>query len=237
MARAEGGKPASFSISLSAGQPVHENALPAGHDGEPDGGLEAILQNVQASLDQTRDIEQILAMEIHQPARGTTTRAEGRVLAILPGLFRLDFLSPDMLAGISVVVDLAANEVRQFQPVTEQVIVQAWDQLARERSFELELEHWFGVPDPQRFALKRVADQQIGGTRYIVLDGTAKQPSAAARYEFLINPERWWVDGLRLFDADGQLLFSAWVTDITFNQGLGEGQLRALPPGAEVVYR
>lgn len=230
----EWGLAPSFSLKLSSSSPVA-----AGQEERKGQEQEVteILGKLQDSLQQVRDLHQIVRMEIVQPASGSVTQAEGRLRAILPHLFRLDFLAPSMLAGVSVLVDLAANEVRQFQPVTEQVIVQAWDRVARERSLELELSHWLGAPDPERFHLERGADYRVDGTRYVVLKGTAKEQSAAARYEFFIHPERWWVEGLRLYDANDALIFSAWMTEITFNQGMDETALRSLPADAEIVHR
>jgi len=204
------------------------------------GSTEAALSvaaKVQAALNAANDVEQTIRMEIINPANGHVQRAAGRLRAKLPNLFRIDFTEPDMLAGVAVVVDVVRNRAWQYQPVTEQIIVQPWDQLARERGVEFELDTWLGFPDPQRFQLRRGDDVHVDGTAYILLEGRPRQPSSAARYEFLIHPERWWVEGLRLYDASENLIFSALIDDVSLNQGLDEDHLQAFPPGAETIYR
>lgn len=200
-------------------------------------GALAVAAKVQAALNAADDVEQTIRMEIINPANGHVQRAAGRLQARLPNLFRIDFTEPDMLAGVAVVVDVVRNRAWQYQPVTEQIIVQPWDELARERGVEFELDTWLGFPDPERFRLRRGDDVSIDGTAYILLEGRPRQPSSAARYEFLVHPERWWVEGLRLYDASENLIFSALIDDVTLNQGLDEDHLQAFPPGAETIYR
>jgi len=220
---------------LSAAVPVlAAAAAPAG--GSAEGAL-AVAAKVQAALNAADDVEQTIRMEIINPANGHVQQAAGRLRARLPNLFRIDFTEPDMLAGVAVVVDVVRNRAWQYQPVTEQIIVQPWDQLARERGVEFELDTWLGFPDPERFQLRRGDDVHIDGTAYICLEGRPREPSSAARYEFLIHPERWWVEGLRLYDASENLIFSALIDDVALNQGLDEDDLQAFPPGAETIYR
>lgn len=227
----------SFSISLpdTSGRSGDQTAEPASPAARSE--ADAVAARVGAALQDIRDVQQYLRMAIINPQSGTVTHAEGRLQGRMPDLFRVDFTEPDMLAGVTVIIDLTANEVRQFQPVTEQIIVQPWDQLASERGIEFDVEGWLGVPDPDKFRLTQLDDRHIDGQRYVVLQGEPRHGDRGSRYEFFINPARWWVEGLRVYDSHDNLIFSASMEDITFNQDLDEGRLRSLPADADIIYR
>lgn len=227
----------SFSISLPdhTGRTDDRTVEPASSAARSE--AEAVAARVSQALQDIRDVQQYLRMAIINPQSGTVTHAEGQLRGRMPDLFRVDFTAPDMLAGVTVIIDLSKNEVRQFQPVTEQVIVQPWDKLASERGIEFDVQGWLGVPDPDKFSLTRLEDALVDETRYVVLQGVPRDVDRGSRYEFFINPERWWVEGLRVYDGHDNLIFSATMEDVTFNQDLDEQQLRSLPAGAEVIHR
>lgn len=234
-----------LSISLSSGAPspageATKSFLPASQTSpSPVSGLEGdageIVDRVESAVSQVEDLQMQVRMELINPESGSITKARGYLRALLPELIRLDFLEPDMLQGMTLLVDVAANQALQFHPVTEQVIIQPWDRLAQERGLQLEFERWLGLPDPEQYEFRRLADQEHGDVIYVTLEGIPREPGAGLRYEFLIHPTRWWVEHIRLYDAENRLIFMAWLDEIVMNQGISEADLRALPPDAEII--
>src|SRR5690606_32549875 len=97
--------------TLAVGTPsLTAAAAPTGSSAE---GALAVAAKVQAALSAVSDVEQMLRMEIINPANGHVQRAAGRLRAKLPNLFRIDFTEPDMLAGVAVVVDVVRNRAWQ----------------------------------------------------------------------------------------------------------------------------
>lgn len=199
------------------------------------GDVGRIVQRVETAVSQAQDLQMQVRMDLINPESGSVTKARAYLRARLPELIRLDFLEPDMLRGMILVVDVAANQALQFHPVTEQVIVQPWDRLARERGLQLEFERWLGLPDPEQYEFRRLPDRQQGDVSYVALEGVPREGRTGMRYEFLIHPTRWWVEHIRLYDAQNRLIFTAWLDEIVVNQGIGEADLRALPQDAEVI--
>ncbi|HEY8418339.1 MAG TPA: hypothetical protein VIK93_09950 [Limnochordales bacterium] len=175
-----------------------------------------------------RDIELVVEVEQYNATDGSVTPGRGRLLALLPDLFRFEWLEPDMLAGSILLVDRAQNEARQYNPIREEIIVQQWDRLAAQQNLGENLDRWLSLPDPSAYELA-MGDATYNDRQpyYVVLARPRSDPRQL--YEFLVHPETWMVSQFRYFDADGRLALHAFLRDVRINGGLDEARLRAMP--------
>ena len=190
--------------------------------------MEEVLAQAEAALRTIKDIELIVEVEQYNATDGSVTPGRGRLLALLPDLFRFEWLEPDMLAGAILLVDRAQNEARQYNPIREEIIVQQWDRLAVQQNLGQNLDRWLSLPDPDdyEFAMGDVTynDQQ---PYYVVLARPRSDPRQL--YEFLVHPETWMISQFRYFDVDGRLALRGFLRDVRINAGLDEAWLRAMP--------
>src|SRR5690606_4491002 len=82
--------------------------------------IEEIVQQMEAKFSTITEIEVTVEVEQYNATDGSVTPGRGRLLAVLPDLFRFEWLEPDMLAGSILLVDRAKNEARQYNPVREE---------------------------------------------------------------------------------------------------------------------
>ena len=201
----------------------------------PAATIDEIVQQVEAKFRTISEIEVTVEVEQYNATDGSVTPGRGRLLAVLPDLFRFEWLEPDMLAGSILLVDRAKNEARQYNPIREEIIVQRWDRLAEQQKLGQELNRWLSLPSPDDYELT------LGGVAYndskpyyVVLARPLSDPRQL--YEFYVHPESWMISQFRYYNADGRLLLHATLRDLRINAGLDEERVRALPE-AIVRYR
>lgn len=193
--------------------------------------LEDVAARVEAAWNEIDDLDVIVELEQYNPTDGAVTSGRGRLRALVPDLFRFDWLLPDMMAGSILLIDRARNEARQYNPVREEIIVQQWDQLAQEQNLGQDVDRWLTLPDAGDYALE-LGKPAVEGHRayYTVLARPHGDPGQL--YEFLVDPETWLVQEFRYYDPSGRLLLRGRLADVTINHGVSEERLRRLPPAA-----
>ena len=197
--------------------------------------IEEIVQQMEAKFSTITEIEVTVEVEQYNATDGSVTPGRGRLLAVLPDLFRFEWLEPDMLAGSILLVDRAKNEARQYNPVREEIIVQRWDRLAEQQNLGQELNRWLSLPNPDNYELT------LGGIayndsepHYVVLARPLSDPRQL--YEFYVHPDSWMISQFRYYNVDGRLALRAVLRDLRINAVLDEERVRALPE-AIVRYR
>lgn len=192
--------------------------------------VDDIVARVEAAFREVTDIEVTVEVDQYNATDGSITPGRGRLRAILPDLFRFEWLEPDMLAGSILLVDRSHNEARQYNPIREEIIVQQWDRLAAQQNLGQNLDRWISLPDQNDYELA------MGGIayndhvpHYVVL----ARPRSDLRqlYEFLVHPETWMISQFRYFDVDGRLALHAFLRDLRINTGLDEALLKTMPAG------
>ena len=191
-------------------------------------------------------------------ARGRTTRSVVTVWILRsPGLVRLEVVEPSVLADQVYVVDFERLRLLVYLPVTNQVVVQTFDQAFGDsaQAAQFSPEQLLAVPaGADKVDLQLAGTEVRGNQLYYVLEGDAPAPSAQARQQaggrsplpVFAPPEasrvRLWVDGstwlmnrLAFYDASGRNVGSLVLRDLQVNTGLRPADLRRLPQGAEIV--
>ncbi|OUM97723.1 MAG: hypothetical protein BAA04_08390 [Firmicutes bacterium ZCTH02-B6] len=194
----------------------------------PELTLDEIVHHVEAKLRTIKEIEVTVEVSQYNATDGSVTPGRGRLLAVLPDLYRFDWLEPDMLAGSILLVDVAKNEARQYNPIREEIIVQRWDLLAEQQNLGAEINRWLSLPNPEDYELS------LGGVgyndshpHYVVLARPVRDPRQL--YEFFVHPDSWMISQFRYYDVDGRLALHAVLRDVRINAGLDEDLVRSLP--------
>ena len=190
--------------------------------------VDELVQHVQVALSGIETIEITVEVDQYSPADGGVTPGRGRLMAILPDLFRFDWLEPDMLAGSILLVDRGRNEARQYNPIREEIIVQRWDRLAAQQNLGQDLDRWISLPSQEDYELAAGGiGFSNGDPYYIVLARPRTDPRQL--YEFFVHPETWMISQFRYYDVEGRLALAAALRDVRINAGLAEEHLRAMP--------
>lgn len=190
--------------------------------------IEDILARTEAELSAIRQVELTVELEQYNATDGSVTPGRGKLTAVLPDLFRFDWLQPDMMAGSILMVDRARNEAHQYNPIREEIIVQRWDRLAAQQNLVPDIDRWLALPDPEDY------DISFGGVEYVddrALYVVLARPSVAPEqlYEFYVDPESWMVDEFRYFDGEGRLALRGVLKDVRINGDVTENRIRELP--------
>lgn len=190
--------------------------------------IDDILVRTEAELNAIEQVELTVELEQYSAADGSVTHGRGKLTAVMPDLFRFDWLQPDMMAGSILMVDRARNEAHQYNPIREEIIVQRWDRLAAQQNLVPDIDRWLALPDPEDY------DISFGGVEYVddrALYVVLARPSVAPEqlYEFYVDPESWMVDEFRYFDGEGRLALRGVLKDVRINGDVTENRIRELP--------
>ncbi len=250
---------AAIILLLSVVSPVAPAGAPAPAAGpagsEP--SASKIVERMRAAVQAIRDARVRIEAEAVD-ARGRSTRSVVAVWILRsPGLVRLEVVEPAVLADQVYVVDFERLRLLVYLPVTNQVVVQTFEQAFGDSAQA-------GPFSPEQLlavgADGDAADLQLAGTEargkqvYYVLEGDAPAPPSQARQQpagrsplpVFIPPQasrmRLWVDGstwlmerLAFYDASGRMVGSLVLRDLQVNTGLRPADLRRLPQDAEIV--
>lgn len=198
--------------------------------------IATVLHNVEARFANVRDITGIVDLEQFS-SDGSVVKAQTTVQATLPNLLRLSFAKPETFAGMLYVLDRKTNQIMQYSPITEQVIVSSIDQALSERFVPTTVEQLFSLPSPDDYDLTVFATQTPDKQPLIGVMAKAKEAPDSPFFHFWIDQATWMVARMQVFEAQGQPLFSIVLRDVKVNQNLAEAQLRKMPYGAITVYR
>lgn len=198
--------------------------------------LDDLIANAEEKLQTIDNVELLVSLEQYSPADGSVTPGKGRLTALMPGVFRFDWLQPDMMAGSILLVDKENNEARQYNPIREEIIVQRWDHLAAQQNLGPELDRWLAVPSPEDFLLELGQSETIGDQMvHVILARPHEAPEIL--YEFLIDAETWLISHIRQYDRNGRIMLRGALTDVQINGDVSASRLSAMPPYARVRYR
>ena len=198
--------------------------------------IATILHNVENCFSEIKDITGVVDLEQYS-ADGSIVQVQTTVQAVLPSLLRLDFVKPETFAGTFYVLDRNTNQIMQYSPITEQVIVSSIEQTLSERFVPTTVEQLFSLPSPDDYDLTVLSTETSGKQNLVGVLAKAKNDAASPYFHFWIDQETWIVSRMHVFDAQGQPLFKIQLRDIKINRSLVEAQLKRLPAGAITVYR
>ncbi|MGI6609666.1 MAG: LolA family protein [Limnochordia bacterium] len=198
--------------------------------------IATVLHNVEARFADVKDIAGIVDLE-QFGGDGSAVQAQTTVQATLPNLLRLSFVKPETFAGTLYVLDRKTNQVMQYSPITEQVIVSSIDQALSERFVPTTVEQLFSLPSPEDYDLTVFATETSGKQKLVGISAKAKRDPESPCFHFWIDQATWMVARMHVFDVQGQPLFTIVLRDIKVNQNLAEAQLKKMPFGAITVYR
>lgn len=198
--------------------------------------IATVLANVEQRLSGIQDISGTVDLE-QVSGDGSVVQAQTTVQARLPNLMRLSFTKPEAFAGSIYVLDRKENKVMQYSPITEQVIISGIDQVLSERYVPTTVEQLFSLPSPDDYELAVLGTESSGSQDLVCVSARARADKESPIFHFWIDQQQWMVSRMKVFDAQGQLLFTIALRDMRFNRNLTDAQLRKMPPGAVPVYR
>lgn len=198
--------------------------------------INTVLANVEEKFATVKDISGVVHLE-QMSSDGSAVQAQTTVQARLPNLLRLRFSKPEAFADTIYVLDRKENKVMQYSPITEQVIITSIDQVLSERYVPTTVEQLFSLPSPNDYDLVVLGTENNRGQNLVQISARAKADSASPTFQFWIDQGQWLVSRMKIYDANGQLLFSIDLRDVKLNQNLSETQLKKMPSGAVPVYR
>jgi outer membrane lipoprotein-sorting protein len=146
-------------------------------------------------------------------------------------------VKPETFAGAIYVIDRKTNQVMQYSPITEQVIVSGIDQVISERFVPTTVEQLFSLPSPEDYNLTIVGTETKGNQTLINVSAKPKKNGDNTTFSFWIDQSQWFVQRMKVYGSDGKLLFTINLSDIKTNQNLTEAALKKMPPGAMTIYR
>lgn len=198
--------------------------------------IDTILASLQDRFADVKDIVGVVDLQQFS-ADGSIVNGQTRVQACLPNLLRLSFVKPETFAGTLYVLDRKTNQVMQYSPITDQVMVSSIDQVLSERFVPTTVEQLFSLPSTDDYDLAVFDTEKNGKQKLVGVWAQAKEDSQAPFFHFWIDEGSWIIARMHVFDAQGQRLFTMVLRDVETNQNLREAQLRRMPPGAVTVYR
>lgn len=194
--------------------------------------IAAILHNVENCFSEIKDLTGVVDLEQYS-TDGSVVQVQTTVQAVLPSLLRLDFVKPETFAGTFYVLDRNTNQIMQYSPITEQVIVSSIEQTLSERFVPTTVEQLFSLPSPEDYNLSVLSTEQ----HLVGVLAKAKNDPASPYFHFWIDQDTWIVSRMHVFEAQGQPLFTIRLRDVKINRSLVEAQLKRLPARAVTVYR
>lgn len=189
----------------------------------------------------TRSLQDVtLTIEIEQYNLQTNEKAviTGRVQMKLPDVLRLNYLSPDFVAGQVMVINRTAGELRVYLPVTHEVVVQDLKSLMSKQGLDvtLGLDSLVGLPPANLFNLTYLGEEKRDGKDYHVVKAVPRTNVGTAGWEKIwISTSELMTHRLEVYNANGQLSYVLTVKEIKVNTGLQPSTLLSLPRDAKVV--
>lgn len=190
--------------------------------------IDDIVTKAREALLEIHQLQVVVDVEQYNPTDGSVTFGKGKLSALMPDLFRLDWLQPDMMAGSILTIDRAENEARQYNPIREEIIVQSWERLAAENNFTADIDRWLSIPDPDDYDLELAGIEHDDEQPYYVVLARPKEDPRQL-YEFFLHPETWLVRQFRYHDVNGHLSMVGRLTNVQVDAGITENTLRTMP--------
>ncbi len=193
--------------------------------------IDTVLTKVEERFAGMTDLSGIVDLEQYT-TDGTVVAAQTTVKALFPGLLRLEFVQPETFAGSIYVIDRDKDQVMQYSPITEQVLISKVDQVISERYVPTTVEQLFSLPSPDDYDLTIIKTEK----NLVNVSARPKNNGDTASYRFWIDQNQWMVQRMQVFDGN-TLLFTITLSKIVCNSNLNATVLRKMPAGAIPVYR
>ncbi len=192
--------------------------------------IDVILANIEAKLATVKDISATLDAEQFSQD-GSVTKMRLAVRAKLPDQMRVEFLSPETLAGMLYIFDQKANQATCYTPITEQAIITPIDNLLKAVNMSTSAKDLFGLPP------KDTHDLAVVETSGNLVRVSAKPKAGGPVLHIWVDQQQWLVSRIDVYNAGGRLEIRTTLSGIKLNQGITDAQLRKLPAGTIVVRR
>ncbi|HHV53989.1 MAG TPA: outer membrane lipoprotein carrier protein LolA [Firmicutes bacterium] len=215
-------------------------AAAAGSGTDAERALADLTARVEKNLKTLQDLSMSIEIEQINPNTGEKATLTGRVQIKLPNALRLNYLTPDFVAGQVMVIDRSAGELRVYLPVTHEIVVQDLNALLRQQGLDvaLGLDSLVGLPPATVFELTYLGEEKRDGQTYRVVRAAPRSRDSSPTIgwqKIWVSTSDWLTHRLEVYNAKGQLSYVLTVKETKVNSGLTAATVLSLPRDATIV--
>ncbi|MBE3576739.1 MAG: outer membrane lipoprotein carrier protein LolA [Limnochordales bacterium] len=200
--------------------------------------LAELVARVEKNTRSLQDITMSIEIEQYHPQTKEKAVITGKVQMKLPDILRLNYLSPDFVAGQVMVINRAAGELRVYLPVTHEIVVQDLKTLMSKQGLDvaLGLDSLVGLPPTSLFHLTYLGEEIRDGKKYHVVKAVPRTAEGTLGWEKIwLSAQELIAHRLEVYNQEGQLSYVLTVKETKINSGLQPSTLLSLPRDAKVV--